>query len=146
MSEKRSSSPQKWKHEGFKSKKEYETWRVENRVTREDFERSSVWDSILHWVDFIIYEIPPGKPFIPFRYSVNFAKGGMPFYILSLMFYFDNFSTAAWIYFCLHGSYGVFWVLRDVVFPDPGFLRKQTFLSMIMPWPVALFPYLIPSW
>lgn len=146
MSDKRSSSPQKWKQEGFKTKKECEEWRKENRVSREDFERRPTWDWIIKTVEWIIYDIPPGPAFIPFRYTVNLAKGGMPFYILSLMFYFNNFSTAAWIYFCLHGSYGVFWVFRDVVFPDPGFLRKQTFISMLMPWPVALLPYLIPSW
>jgi hypothetical protein len=97
-------------------------------------------------MDWAIYEIPPGPAFIPFRYSVNFAKGGMPFFIFSLMVYYNNFSTAAWMYFCLHGSYGIFWVLRDVVFPDPGFTRHQTFISMLMPWPVALIPYFIPCW
>lgn len=40
MSEKRSSSPtksDKWKAEGFKSKKEYDQWRIDNRVSRDDF-------------------------------------------------------------------------------------------------------------
>ena len=83
---------------------------------------------------------------MPFRNNVNFAKLGMPTLIFSLMLYYDNFSTAAWIYFCLHGSYGVFWVLRDVVFPDPGFMRKQTFFSMLMAWPVGIIPYTIPCW
>ena len=103
-------------------------------------------DKLTSFVDWCIYELPPGRAFIPFRYNVNFAKGGMPFFIFGLMLYFNNFSTAAWLYFCLHGSYGVFWVFRDLVFPDPGFLREQTFMSMIMPWPVALLPYFIPAW
>ena len=137
---------EKWKTEGFSSKKEYEQWRVANRVSRADFERSKLWESIQSFADWVIYEIPPGPAFIPFRYGVNLAKGGMPFFIFSLMVYYDNFSTAAWIYFCLHGSYGVFWVFRDLVFPDPGFTRKTTFISMLVPWPIALLPYLIPTY
>ena len=74
--------------------------------------------------DQITYEIPPGKAFMPFRTNVNFAKIGMPIFIFAMMVYFDNFSTAAQIYFCLHGSYGCFWVIKDLVFPDPGFMRK----------------------
>ena len=122
-SEKRSESPKKWLMQGFKTKKEHETWKTDNKVQNKDFERSQFWEMLGNFQDWALYEMPPGKPFIPFRYNVNFAKGGMPFFIFAMMVYFDNFSTAAWIYWCLHGSYGVFWVFRDVVFPDPGFMR-----------------------
>lgn len=145
-SPKKSSSPQKWKDQGFKSAKEHEQWKIENRVTSDHFERNHFWEILANFTDWAIYEMPPGPAFIPFRYNVNFAKGGMPFLIFAMMVYYNNFSTAAWMYFCLHGSYGIFWVFRDVVFPDPNFLRVQTVASMIMPWPIALFPYFIPCW
>jgi hypothetical protein len=63
------------------------------------------------------------------------------------MWYFDNYSLGAYTYLSLHGSYGFFWLLKDFVFPDPGFLRLVTAHSFVMPWFVALFPYMmIPYW
>lgn len=34
------------------------------------------------------------------------------------MNYFNNFSTGMYLYLFLHGSYGIFWVLKDIIFPD----------------------------
>jgi len=81
-------------------------------------------DWLCQTADWILYELPPGKPILPFRITVNFAKAAMPLFIFGLMVYYNNFSTAAWWYLCLHGSYGVFWVMKDLTFPDPGFCRK----------------------
>ena len=63
--------------------------------------------------DFLAYDLPPGAPFIPVYYTVNFAKGTMLLYLLVLMVFFDNYSRGAWVYLGLHGSYGVLWVIRD---------------------------------
>ena len=35
-----------------------------------------------------------------------------------MMLYFENFSTSAWVYLALHGSYGIMWLLKDRIFPD----------------------------
>ena len=43
----------------------------------------------------------------------------MMFYLFGLMCYFDNFSLGAWVYLSLHGSYGLLWLAKDFVFPDP---------------------------
>jgi protein-S-isoprenylcysteine O-methyltransferase Ste14 len=71
----------------------------------------------------------------------------MFFYILFLMWYFDTWTKGTYLYLALHGSYGFFWVMKDYTFPDPGFARKVTLVSWLMPWPVALIPYMfIPYW
>jgi len=81
------------------------------------------------------------------RVYVNLQKGGMFFFILYLMWYFDNFTTSAYLYLALHGSYGFFWILKDTVFPDPNFGRPVTAVSFLMPFPVALIPYsMLPYW
>ena len=93
------------------------------------------------------YNIPPGPKFIPMRYHANIHKGSMFFYILGLMWYFDNFTMGAYLYLALHGSYGFFWLLKDIMYPDPGFCKPATVMSFLMPWPIALIPYMfIPYW
>jgi len=85
--------------------------------------------------------LPPGKPFIPFHFVVNFNKGTMMIYLFILMCYFDNFSLGAWVYLALHGNYGLIWFLKDRTFPDPGFCRDATLMSALFPFPVVLIPY-----
>lgn len=79
----------------------------------------------------MLYELP-GPKVIKFNWSINLQKCMMPFYIVGLMFYYDNFSDAMFYYLILHGSYGniikiltlilgVMWYLKDTVFPDPSF-------------------------
>ena len=57
------------------------------------------------------------------------------------MCYFNNFSTGAWVYLALHGNYGLIWVIKDRIFPDPGFSRKQTIGSTLSIFPLILVPY-----
>ena len=62
-------------------------------------------------------------------------------YLFILMCYFDNFSLGAWTYLALHGNYGLIWFLKDRTFPDAGFNREATLLSLMFPFPVVLIPY-----
>ena len=62
---------------------------------------------------------------------INLHKGLTPFVVLGLMYFYDNFSTAAWVYLSLHGTYGMLWLLKEKIFPDPYFkdeLNKFTAL------------------
>jgi steroid 5-alpha reductase family enzyme len=52
------------------------------------------------------------------KYPINLHKGSTVLYVLTLMFLYDNFSTGAWVYLALHGSYGFLWLLKDRIFPD----------------------------
>ena len=106
-----------------------------------DFKTSPILENIAALNDFLCYNIPPGKPWIPMHFTVNFNKGTMMIYIFALMCYFDNFSLGAWVYLALHGNYGLIWFLKDRVFPDAGFSREATTLSALFPFPVVLIPY-----
>ena len=80
---------------------------------------------------------------------INWNKGSLFFVYFAMMVYFDNWSTGMWVYWALHGSYGFFWVLKDLTFPDKGFQRKQTLMSSSLVWIVAgpyyYFGYLMAS-
>ena len=52
---------------------------------------------------------------------INLHKGLTPFVVLGLMAIYDNFSIPAWIYLSLHGTYGILWLLKEKLFPDPYF-------------------------
>ena len=62
-----------------------------------------------------------GPKLIQARILINLQKGGTFFFCLFLMWYYQNFSLGAYLYICLHGSYGMFWLLKDQAFPDKSF-------------------------
>ena len=61
--------------------------------------------------------------------------------MLAWMYIFDNWSMISFFYLALHGSYGIVWLIKDFVFPDPNFLRKATISSAINSWLIVLGPY-----
>jgi len=57
------------------------------------------------------------------------------------MYAYNNFSTGMYLYLVLHGSYGMFWVMKDVMFPDSRWERKASIGSSI-----ATFLFLTLYW
>jgi hypothetical protein len=78
-------------------------------------------EKFAYYFDIVCNKLPPGPTFIPQRYYINFHKGSMPFLILGMMIYYDNYSLACWIYLSLHGSYGLIWLIKDFTLPDDSF-------------------------
>tara|TARA_Y100001935_G_scaffold253730_1_gene260627 strand:+ start:359 stop:913 length:555 start_codon:yes stop_codon:yes gene_type:complete len=37
------------------------------------------------------------------------------------MYFYNNFSISSWVYLSLHGTYGILWLLKEKIFPDPYF-------------------------
>ncbi|CDW86579.1 duf1295 domain containing protein [Stylonychia lemnae] len=102
---------------------------------------------ILQWLmDHLMFEIGPGPKVMKLSYLVNFQKAGMCFYVLSLMFCFNNFSEAMWSYLLLHGSYGAFWILKDLIFPDPVFQKKATVFGLFTSFALVLGHYFVPAY
>ena len=62
---------------------------------------------------------------------INLHKGLTPFVVVGLMAIYDNFSIPAWIYLSLHGTYGILWLLKEKLFPDPYFKDEMGFLTSI---------------
>jgi len=58
------------------------------------------------------------------RYPVNAHKGLTGPLVVLLMLCYDNWSTAAWVYLALHGSYGFLWLFKERVFPDKQWARQ----------------------
>ena len=52
---------------------------------------------------------------------INLHKGLTLFFVLGMMFIYNNFSISAWVYLSLHGTYGILWLLKEKIFPDPYF-------------------------
>ena len=59
------------------------------------------------------------------KYPIDFAKGITWLIIIGLIYYFNQSNNlTAWIYFCLHGTYGSMCVMKSNMFPDKTWERK----------------------
>lgn len=47
--------------------------------------------------------------------------------VLAFMYYFNNWSTEAFVYLALHGTYCVLWLIKHVTYPDTRFKEEQPF-------------------
>ena len=52
---------------------------------------------------------------------INLHKGLTLFVVFGMMYFYDNYSISAWTYLALHGTYGILWLLKEKIFPDPYF-------------------------
>ena len=62
---------------------------------------------------------------------INLHKGLTLFVVAGLMFFYKNFSIAAWVYLSLHGTYGILWLLKEKIFPDQYFKEKINFITSV---------------
>ena len=72
-----------------------------------------------------------GPKFIPVHIIVNFQKASTIIIMYLLMIYFNNFSKGAYIYLSLHGSYGLIWFMKDILFPDKTMHVKTCILPAL---------------
>ena len=82
-----------------------------------------------------------GPRFLKLNWVINFQKGMTLVWVLVLMWWFDNFSIQAWIYLILHGSYGIIWVIKDMVIPDRRWQTTITLGGALMALLLVLGPY-----
>lgn len=84
-----------------------------------------------------------GPRLLKMSWVINAQKGGTLPFVLALMVVWENFSPAAWLYLGLHGSYGLVWLLKDRVLPDPGWERRITVGGAVASCVTVLGPYWI---
>ena len=53
----------------------------------------------------------------------------------------DTWTVTAWTYLALHGSYGLIWLLKDVVMPDARWQTRITFGGAFMTFALVLGLY-----
>ena len=90
---------------------------------------------------YLIFEFPPKQKMLTARTVINIFKGATLLYCLLVMYLFQNFNNRAVLYTCLHGSYGMIWLWKDLVFPDKTFMTVQSLGSNI-----AISTFLIAYW
>jgi succinate dehydrogenase hydrophobic anchor subunit len=73
-----------------------------------------------------------GERFLKLNWIVNFQKAGTLFIMFILMVVYKNFSLGAWVYLALHGSYGMCWIIKDIVYPDKSFQQKVNLIAVFM--------------
>jgi protein-S-isoprenylcysteine O-methyltransferase Ste14 len=81
-----------------------------------------------------------------FAWVINFQKAGTVFFLGLLIWYYDNTSTAAWVYLALHGGYGLVWLIKDLAFPDPGWQKRITIVGGINAFLGVLGWYWVFGW
>jgi protein-S-isoprenylcysteine O-methyltransferase Ste14 len=92
-------------------------------------------------VDYLSTSVGPGPKCIKLAHVINLQKGGTLLFCLGLMHYYDNWTPTAWMYTALHGSYGLCWLLKEAIFPDPGWQKKVTVMGAAVAWFGVLAPY-----
>lgn len=77
---------------------------------------------------------------------INFQKGATLLWVLALMAWYHNWSVAMWVYAALHGSYGLLWLLKHAVFPDPNWEKRVTVAGGLAAVALVLGPYWAFPW
>eukprot|EP00927_Polykrikos_kofoidii_P056199 TRINITY_DN50364_c0_g1_i1.p1 TRINITY_DN50364_c0_g1~~TRINITY_DN50364_c0_g1_i1.p1 ORF type:complete len:250 (-),score=30.77 TRINITY_DN50364_c0_g1_i1:8-757(-) len=99
---------------------------------------------------FVGQECPPGPKLFPWYYIINFQKGGSLPFMLALMWYYDVWGTALEVpclfYAAAHGSYGLAWLTKHRLFPDPQWDRKVTVMGLVNSFLLVLGPYKLAPW
>lgn len=87
-------------------------------------------------------EDPFGGPRrLKLAWIIDLQKGATLPFVLTLMAAFGDFSPTAWVYAGLHGSYGLVWLLKDLVFPDAAWQKRVTLGGAATVVTTVLGPY-----
>jgi hypothetical protein len=57
---------------------------------------------------------------------------------------FNNYSTGMYLYLFLHGSYGILWLTKDILFPDATFKASSAAISLLILTAFLFGYWLIP--
>jgi protein-S-isoprenylcysteine O-methyltransferase Ste14 len=77
---------------------------------------------------------------------IDFQKAGTPLLLLALMALYDAWSTREWLYFALHGGYGLVWLIKDLAFPDPAWQKRITIGGALLSFVGVLGWYWLFGW
>ncbi|CAG9575163.1 conserved hypothetical protein [Leishmania major strain Friedlin] len=91
--------------------------------------------------DYLSTSLLGGPRCIKLAHVINFQKCTTLFVCSAMMWRSGNFSATATTYTALHGSYGLCWYLKHLVFPDPRWDQNITIGSAIAAFAAVLGPY-----
>lgn len=98
------------------------------------------------WRDGLTDDFLGGPRVLTLASVINLQKGGTLVFVLALMWFHHVWTPTAWIYLGLHGSYGLIWLLKEAIFPDPSWQKKITFAGAVNAWLFVLGLYWIAPW
>jgi protein-S-isoprenylcysteine O-methyltransferase Ste14 len=58
---------------------------------------------------------------------INAHKILVPPIVLGMMYWFQDWSTEAFVYLTLHGTYAILWIAKSSIYPDRSFERRLPF-------------------
>jgi steroid 5-alpha reductase family enzyme len=80
------------------------------------------------------------------KHFIDTHKGATSVAILMMMAVYNQWENpTAWVYLALHGTYGILWVLKSLVFPDKTWERKTGWGYGLYIW-AGLTLYWIAPW
>ncbi|KEG12068.1 putative C-14 sterol reductase [Trypanosoma grayi] len=92
-------------------------------------------------VDYISERFLGGPCVVKVSHVINVQKGGTLLVCLLMMKNSGNYSATATTYTALHGGYGLCWLLKELIFPDPKWQKHITLGSAIAIFTSVLGPY-----
>ncbi|KAG5477548.1 hypothetical protein CUR178_05253 [Leishmania enriettii] len=92
-------------------------------------------------VDYLSTSFLGGPRCIKLAHVINFQKCTTLFVCGAMMWRSGNFSATAMTYTALHGSYGLCWYLKHLIFPDPRWDPTITIASALCTFTAVLGPY-----
>jgi protein-S-isoprenylcysteine O-methyltransferase Ste14 len=100
--------------------------------------------------DWMLFDIGGGPRPCRLATVINLQKAGSFPFLLFLVWHYSRVtpaatSTAAWLYVAMHGSYGLTWLLKDRLFPDPSWQRRATLASCVV-GALGLAAYWLAGW
>jgi hypothetical protein len=103
---------------------------------------------LLAFRDVIFFNLGPGPQLLALRHIINFYKAGTLFLCIYLMHLYNTPENTMIniIYTAMHGSYGLCWLLKDILFADPSFTHPGRFLNLLTLATVLNGYWLIPYW
>ena len=82
-----------------------------------------------------------GPKVLRLAWVINAQKGATLPFVLALMVLWDRWTPTAFVYAGLHGGYGLIWLLKEAIFPDPAWQRRVTFGGALNAWLLVLGLY-----
>lgn len=87
-----------------------------------------------------------GPRLIKLSTVINFQKGSTFLFVIWLMWIYDNYTTTAWVYAGLHGSYGLCWLIKHYHFPDRRWEVPLTIGGALLSFVLVLGLYWLIPW
>ena len=69
------------------------------------------------------------------KYFIDIHKGATGIFMILLMYIYGTWdSVTSWVYLALHGTYGILWISKSIIFPDTTWEQKTSIWYGLYIW------------